>query len=80
MSTKYRINCVQTVYEGATLFVEADTEEEAWTRAAALIEDGKDADGKDIEWKFLDADGVAEIVSPRRRRSIRCPASLVNRG
>ena len=57
--SKYRIGIVQQVWEEATIDIDADTQEEAETKAMEKIKEGG------IEWRFLDvsADDGAEIVS-----------------
>lgn len=55
---KYRIDLTQTVTEGATVYVEADTEEEAEAQVLDMLDDG---DGS-IEWKFVEVEQDAEII------------------
>jgi hypothetical protein len=59
---KYRIDLVQTVTEGATVFVEAATEEEAEAQVLDMLDDGHSiAEGR-IDWKFVEVEQDAEII------------------
>jgi hypothetical protein len=53
---KYRIDLVQTVTEGATVFVEADSQEEAEDAALEL------AKGNTVEFRFIDSVDDMEII------------------
>lgn len=55
--TRFRIGLVQTVVEEATVFVEADSFEEAEQRAIAQANAGE------VEWRFLDVTEPVEVVS-----------------
>lgn len=55
---KYRIDLSQTVIQGATVFVEADSREEAEDAVLTLAEDGAA-----VEWKFVDVVDDMEIVN-----------------
>jgi hypothetical protein len=56
---KYRITLVQTIYEGATLDIEADTQRAAEEIAQRMADEGSPA----VEWKFAEAQGDPEITS-----------------
>lgn len=56
--TKYRINLVQTVYESATLIIEAPNQETAEWLALDRANNGED-----MEWEFADVAGDVEIVN-----------------
>lgn len=61
--TKYRVDFVQTVYEGCTVFVEADDQEAAEAKAMAIVcEQSQDPEKPEFEWKFVEAEGDPEIV------------------
>jgi hypothetical protein len=61
---KYKIDLVQTIYEGATVFVDADSQEEAEDKVYAMLEEvnNPDGSGPQIEWKFTDCQNDAEIT------------------
>ena len=62
--TKYRVDLVQTVYEGATLYVDADSEEQA---GALALEHAYD-DG--VQWRFTESVGNADIINIELERKI----------
>jgi len=54
---KFRFGLTQTVIEGATVYIDALTQE-----AAEELVLGKAMQG-DVEWRFLEAQGDVEIVT-----------------
>ena len=59
---KYRIDLVQTVVEGCTLFVDADDQEAAKKMAEAHAYSDKDQNGEPVIWKFVDFVDAVEII------------------
>lgn len=57
MAKKYRVGLVQTVTEGATLYIEADSFDEAERLAF------EQANAGTVEWQFLDTFEPVEIVT-----------------
>jgi hypothetical protein len=57
---KYKIDLVQTIYEGATVYVDADSREEAEDKVYAMLEQTNEP--PQIEWKFTDCQNDAEIT------------------
>src|SRR5262245_49197233 len=57
---KYKIDLVQTIYEGATVYVDADSQQEAEDKVYAMLEQTNNP--PQIEWKFADAQNDAEIT------------------
>jgi hypothetical protein len=80
---KYKIDLVQTIYEGATVYVDADTQEEAEDKVYQMLEGDNPPQ---IEWKFADCQNNAEITSveewpPRRDEppdTINTPSGVIN--
>lgn len=56
----YRVELIQTVYEGASVYIEADNperaEELALRKANGLSEEGN------VRWKFVDTHGDIEVT------------------
>ena len=55
--TTYRIGLTQTIYEECTVYVEADTREQAEQLAV------KKAKLEDVHWSFMEAVGDIEIAT-----------------